>query len=73
MPKYNTMYDVAFSYEHDYEDPSEVPPERLIEALEKRVNYLKSNLSDAAESFGVCDTYEIPTNNEDNNAHASSN
>lgn len=71
-PKYNTLFDIAFSYEHDYEDPHDVPPEQLIKALEERVRYLKDNPVEAEGAFGVNDTYEIPTN-EGNDANTSSN
>lgn len=58
MPKYNTMFDVAFSIDHDYEDPEEIPKPLLIQALERRIKVLQENPSDMAEAFGVCDTYE---------------
>lgn len=59
MAKYNTMFDVAFSIDHDYADPNNIPLRDLIEALEKRLNYLKKNPQEAVDAFGVCDTYDI--------------
>ena len=61
MAKYNTMFDVAFSLEHDYEDPYDIPVSDLCDALEKRLKYLRECREDSAvgEAFGVCDTYEI--------------
>lgn len=58
MPKYNSMFDVAFTIEHDYEDPNDVPPALLIEACQRRLNDLRANPQDAAEAFGESDTYE---------------
>ena len=59
--RYNTMVDVAFSVEHDYDDPYDIPLEVLIAALEKRIETLKSEDKNAAkEAFGFLDTYEVP-------------
>lgn len=63
MPKFNTMLDVAFSVDHDFENDQNLldSPEGIklvIQALEKRVQYLKDNPQEAAGAFGVCDTYE---------------
>ncbi len=55
--RYNTMFDVAFEVNHDCE-PGDVPIEVIIDALQQRVTYLKQNPDDAAEAFGVCDTYD---------------
>ena len=55
---YNTLFDVAFSVDHNYEDPNDIPVEILLEALEKRLMYLKANSTEAKESFGFSDTYE---------------
>lgn len=57
--KYNTVFDVTFSVDHDCKDPFDVSKEKLIEALEKRLKYLKENPSDAAEAFGFVDTCEL--------------
>lgn len=56
--KYNTMFDVTFSIDHDYDDPNDIPYSDLIKALEKRLNFLKQNPSYAIDAFGVCDTYD---------------
>jgi|688.fasta_scaffold16366_13 hypothetical protein len=56
--RYNTMFDVAFTVNHDCEEPRDVPVGVLIDALQQRVRYLKQNPDDAAEAFGVCDTYD---------------
>jgi hypothetical protein len=57
VAKYNTMFDVAFEVDHDEDDPQDVPVEKLLDAVEKRLRTLRANLEEAAEAFGVCDTY----------------
>jgi hypothetical protein len=59
LPKYNTMFDVCFTVEHDQDEPLDVPVAVLLEALQRRVHYLRANPDDAAEAFGASDTYEI--------------
>lgn len=54
----NTMFDVAFTVEHTGE-PEDVPREILLDALQRRVDYLRANPQEAAEAFGVCDSYEV--------------
>lgn len=58
MPKYNTMVDVAFSIDHDCEDPYDIPVSDLIDAMLLRVQELRKTPPDEAiEAFGMCDTY----------------
>ena len=60
--RYNTMLDMAFSIEHDYEDPADIPREQLLAALLRRVAEIISGDSEVGlvgEAFGECDTYEI--------------
>lgn len=64
MPKYNTMVDVAFSVNHDFDDVEMLvsSPEGiqlLIGAMRQRLFYLIDNKNEAGEAFGICDTYEI--------------
>jgi len=54
---YNTMFDVAFTVEHDEEDANDVPADVLIAGLEKRIANLKATPGEAREAFGVLDTY----------------
>jgi hypothetical protein len=54
-PTYNTMFDVAFSVNHDCEDPQDVPMETLLSALQDRIDDIRSN--NEIEAFGLCDTY----------------
>ena len=61
-PKYSTMLDVAFAIEHDFEDPLDIPLEDLIAALEQRIASIRRG--NEGEAFGVCDTYEIPPDQE---------
>lgn len=67
MPRFNSMIDVAFSVNHDFDVPEDLftnGMELVLDALEQRLRYLRENPMEAAEAFGVCDTYE----NEDSHA-----
>ena len=65
MKRLNTMFDVAFSLEH-VGDPEHVSADALLNALQKRVDYLRENPQEAADAFGVNDSYEIyPLLNDD--------
>ncbi len=55
-PKYNTMCDVGFTIEHNYEDPCDIPIADLINALRKRAEYLEEHPNEAVEAFGFLDT-----------------
>ncbi len=57
-PKYNTMFDVAFSVEHDFDDPHNVPVAALIEGLNRRLTYLIAHPQEAREAIDVANTYE---------------
>lgn len=66
MKRLNTMFDVAFSLEH-VGDPEHVSAEALLNALQKRVDYLRQNPQEAADAFGVSDSYEVePLINDEN-------
>ena len=54
----NTMFDVAFSVNHEG-DPKDVPASVLLDALQQRINYLRANPQEAAEAFGISDSYEV--------------
>jgi len=56
---YNTAFDIGFSLVHGYEDPHDVPKSELIAALEDRIQQLKDEPDEAAEAFGVLDTYDV--------------
>lgn len=57
---YNHLVDVAFSVEGPWESFSDIPLDELIAGLERRVNFLKANRSEAAEAFGDCESaYEV--------------
>ena len=62
MPRYNHMYDVAFTVISNTEDGSDVTPDMLRAALEKRIEVLFSS-DEPLEAFGLCDTYEIEETN----------
>lgn len=59
MKKYNTMCDVGYTVLHDHEDPHDITVDEHIEALKRRLHYLRNHPGDAVEAFGICDTYEV--------------
>lgn len=63
---YNTMLDVAFTATHGFENPYDLLEEAnvhlVLDALQQRIDYLRENPSEAENAFGVCDTYEVPSN-----------
>ena len=66
MKRLNTMFDVAFSLEH-VGDPEHISTDVLIDALQKRVDYLRQNPQEAADAFGVSDSFEVePLINDEN-------
>ena len=58
VTKYNSVFSVAISVDHDYNDPDNVPVELLIAAMEKRLAYLKKYIDEANEAFYHEDTTE---------------
>lgn len=51
------MYDIAFSFDHDYENTDDIPPAVLIAAALKRLaRLLESSDVEIKEAFGECDT-----------------
>lgn len=59
--RFNHMLDVAFTIESTIEDWEQIPAKDLVEALQRRVNYLRDNPADAADAIGFSDSYEVPT------------
>jgi len=57
MPRYNHMCDVAFTLVTEQEDIINVPPAEILDALQKRVDYLRQNPAELAEAIGLCDSY----------------
>ena len=57
MQKLNTLFDIGFQVIHEGE-PEDVSSQTLLEAAQARLNYLKDNPEDAAEAFGICDSFE---------------
>ena len=58
MPRYNHMFDIAFSLERDKEVGSDGTPAMLRAALLKRVDTLDES-NDWSEACGLCDTYDV--------------
>lgn len=55
MKKYNHAYDLGFSVQSDQE---EATPQEILEAMEKRLNYLKANPDEVLEACGKIDSSE---------------
>ena len=65
--KYNTMLDVAFSVNHNFDEDynlieTKEGMQMVLDALKRRLEWLMSNRDECWEAFGICDTYD----NEDN-------
>ena len=56
MSKYNHACDVAFSIDTDQQDIIDVPAPVLLDALQKRVDYLRAHPNEVYEAIGVYDT-----------------
>ena len=52
LDRFNSDFDVMFSINHDG-DPEDLSAEVLLEALEKRVAYLRNNLDEVKEAIGL--------------------
>lgn len=61
----NTMLDVAFTVIHELAEAEDLlgpaNVHLVLNALQKRIDYLRENPQEAADAFGVCDTYEMPS------------
>jgi hypothetical protein len=64
MPKFNHLFEMAFSLDSDSEDASDVTPAMLRDALLRRIADLDQN-ADWLEACGCCDTYEHTDDLED--------
>ena len=61
---YNHMLDVAFTIPMSpFEDWACNSNDTILDALQKRVNYLRANPNELIEAIGHCDTYEEPLTN----------
>jgi hypothetical protein len=52
LDRFNSDFDVMFCINHDG-DPEDLSAEILLEALEKRVAYLRNNLDEVKEAIGL--------------------
>lgn len=57
MPRYNHMFDVAFSLDSDHPEADDVTPAMLRAALVSRINDLDEH-AEWMHACGLCDTYE---------------
>lgn len=55
--KYTTDYDILFSVNHDLDNPDDITAEMMIEALEERIENIKS-CNESLEAFGQGETFE---------------
>ena len=58
MKLINYMLDNAFTIETPIQELDKIPPEQLVESLQRRVDYLRNNLDEVHEAVGLCDSYE---------------
>jgi hypothetical protein len=58
MKLVNYMLDIAFTIETPIQDFLDIPPAQLIEAMQRRVDYLRNNPHELADAVGFCDSYE---------------
>lgn len=57
MSRFSTMYDVAFTVEHDYDDPEQIPYAQIMTALRQRVERLDTDPE--PEAFGFVNTSDM--------------
>ena len=60
MPKFNHMFDIAFSLDSEREDASDVTPAMLRAALEKRIEDVFKGSGEWKEAFDLFGTFENP-------------
>jgi len=53
----NTLFDLSFQLIHECE-PQDVPAATLLQAAQQRLDYLAAHPDDAAEAFGIADSYQ---------------
>lgn len=56
--KFNSMFDVGFTIEHDYEDVDKIPDKDLVIACMKRLISIMEAEENCSDVFGHSDTYE---------------
>lgn len=56
---FNHMLDIAFTVNSAHENWEGTPIEDVMEALQKHIKYLASDLSEFRECLGYCDTIEL--------------
>ena len=68
MTKYSHMLDIAFEVISEEDDGSDITPEQIHVAIAKRlVSLAESNEYEIGGAIGICDTYEIEEQDNDNN------
>lgn len=58
---FSHLFDVAFQLENKIEDPYSIPVSELLDAVQKRVDYLRNHQDECrvGEAFGHCDSYPV--------------
>jgi len=51
--------DVGFTIEANQIDPFDIEPNKLLDALQARVNYLRQHPGEILEALGYSDSYEV--------------
>lgn len=59
MARYIHDFDIMFCVENDSEDPESVTVDQLLEALQKRVDTIKSNRDEVREAVGHVTTSKL--------------
>ena len=55
---YNVMCDVAFTVIDKHNTIERMNKESILNAMQKRLDYLKANPNEINEAIGVCDSYK---------------
>ena len=54
MENYETVFDLCFSVKSGCGDPDEIPLPKILEGLQRRLDYLRENPEEIREAVGIC-------------------
>lgn len=57
----NYMLDLAFTIETPIQRLDDIPSIDLVNAIQRRVDYLRSHLDEVQDAVGLCSSYETET------------
>jgi hypothetical protein len=56
----NTLNEqIAYTVEGPWKKLEDIPYQAKLDAMQKRLDYLRENPEDGAEAFGFCDSYKV--------------